>query len=85
MIKKIYLVIDAEGEARLVKRTFNIRAGEAAFELRISIPKGWGGVVGSIDLAVPEPPTVTTTEGQAWVVPASSLAPTPPDDVGSGK
>ncbi len=57
--KKVFLVINAEGEARLVKRPSYIGAGEVAFELRIHIPNGWGGIAGSIDVAIPEPPTVT--------------------------
>ena len=83
MIKKLYLVVDAEGEARLVKRPSYVRAGEAAIELRINIPSGWGRVVGAIEVAVPEPPTVTSVDGQAWVVPTGGLAPTPPGEVGS--
>lgn len=82
MIKKLFLVVDAEGETRLVKRASFIRPGEAAFELRVNIPRGWGAVIGSIDVTIPEPPTVTTG-GAALVRSPESLAPTPPGELGS--
>ena len=62
MIKKLFLVVDAQGEARLVKRAAYIRANEAGFELRIQIPDSWGKVIGSIDITVPEPPSVTAED-----------------------
>ncbi len=59
MIKTVYLVVRADGDVRVAKRP-RIAADEVAMKLNVTIPDGWGRVVGSLDVVVPEPPAAST-------------------------
>lgn len=53
-IKK-FLVVRADGDARIVSRMPKLRLDEFAYRLNISIPDSWASVVGDIDIALPDP------------------------------
>lgn len=50
-----FLVVRADGEARVVARTPRLRLDEFAYRLNISIPDSWAAVVGDINIALPDP------------------------------
>lgn len=51
-----YLVIRADGTARVTTRWPSLRTDEVAYRLRIEIPAGWGRIAGNIDVTMPPPP-----------------------------
>jgi hypothetical protein len=73
MNKLVYLVVRADGEVRVAKRP-RLAADEVAVALNIAMPDGWGRVIATVDVAMPEPPVVTNT-GQEFV----------PDTEGTGE
>lgn len=63
MNKVVYLVVRADGEVRIAKRP-RLAADEVGVALNIAMPDGWGRVVATVDVAMPEPPVVTATGEQ---------------------
>jgi hypothetical protein len=61
MNRVAYLVVRANGEVRVTKRRPTLAADEVGMALNITMPDGWGRVVGSVDVTMPEPPHVTNT------------------------
>jgi hypothetical protein len=65
MTKLHYLVIRADGSARIVSRTPNLRADEIAYRLRIAMPPGWGSLAsGEIKVTLPDPPGMPELIGE---------------------
>lgn len=62
-----FLIISAAGEARITTRRPTLRRDEVAFRLNIDVPKGWGRVIGDLNVQLPEPPEVSTTHDPSLV------------------
>jgi hypothetical protein len=65
IIIKGFLVVNAAGEVRTVRKTPRLRFDEVAFAFEVKIPTTWGKVqAAKIHLDMPEPPeaTVRVTE-----------------------
>jgi hypothetical protein len=60
-----YLVIRADGEARVVRKARRLRVDEVAYRLRVRIPNAWGEVAGEIDVTMPPPPDAPSVEPKA--------------------
>ena len=60
MTKTVYLVVRADGEVRVAKRP-RIAMDEVGVRLNIVMPPGWGTVVSSVDVTMPDPPVVENT------------------------
>jgi hypothetical protein len=66
--KIVYLVMRADGNARVTTQrgVSRIGADEVAFRIIVSYPNGWGKIAPStIELSMPQPPTITAIEGQS--------------------
>lgn len=56
MIVKLFLVISANGDARIAKRP-RLSRDEVGFPLNVTIPDGWGRITNQpINVTLPEPP-----------------------------
>lgn len=61
---KGYLVVRADGDMRVLKKSVRLSIDEVAFPLTVSIPSTWGRVQRtSIEVALPEPPDARVTVG----------------------
>jgi hypothetical protein len=52
---KKFLVVRADGSARVVATRPNLRLDEFAYQLNIAIPDAWSRIIGQIDLTLPDP------------------------------
>lgn len=59
LIRK-FLIIKANGDARLTTRWPSLGNDEIAVRLNITMPEGWGKIQGEINVAMPDFPTVET-------------------------
>jgi hypothetical protein len=58
MTSKFFLIVSADGKARVVtgKLRPRLKAHEFAFPIRVTIPDVWGSVLAkSLDVTIPEP------------------------------
>jgi hypothetical protein len=68
MVKKFFLVVRADGTARIIsgRLTPRLKDHEFAFPVRVTIPELWGSVLAkSLDITIPGPttePTATVEE-----------------------
>lgn len=53
---KAVLLVNAQGNMRLVKRQPVLGLGEVAFCLTVNIPDSWSRIVGNVKLDLPEAP-----------------------------
>lgn len=61
-----YLVVDASGEMRAVKRQPRLNFTEVAFPIRVTIPITWGKIQSpAITLDMPEPPEAIVSYTEA--------------------
>lgn len=64
MIVKQFLVIRADGEVRVMKRP-RVGPDEVCFQLNITIPDGWGKIVGPpVTVNLPDPPGIISVQLQ---------------------
>ena len=61
-LTKVYLVIRSDGDVRVAKRP-RIAADEVAVAVNIRMPGGWGQIVQTLDVEMPDPPVATVEEG----------------------
>jgi len=59
-----FLVVTASGDVRVVQRP-RLAQDEVAVRVTITLPGGWGSVVGDLAVQMPDPPTVDDVEIQA--------------------
>jgi hypothetical protein len=52
----VYLVVRSDGDVRVAKRP-RVAPDEVAIAVQLTFPDGWGKVVKTIDVTMPEPPT----------------------------
>lgn len=61
-----FLIVRADGEARIVSRPPNrLRLDEFGYRLNITIPDSWAHVIGDINIALPDPDMKPTVEVDA--------------------
>lgn len=59
-VMSVVLVVRANGEVRVARRP-RIAPDEIGVRLNINLPAGWGTVLGTLDIDMPEPPVVTSS------------------------
>lgn len=64
-----HLIVRADGSMRVVSRKGRLRDDEVSYKLLVRTPKAWGREAGTIDITLPEPPTVTPAPSSAGFVP----------------
>lgn len=62
MIKSVWLVVRANGDVRVTKRSPRLAVDEVGVRLNVVMPAGWGEVIRSVDVAMPAPPIVSAEE-----------------------
>lgn len=60
-LQMVYLVVRSDGDVRVAKRP-RIAADEVAIAVNIRFPAGWGQIVQTVDVQMPEPPTAEAVE-----------------------
>lgn len=67
---KGFLVVDARGEMRVIKRRPNLAFDEVAFPVTVTIPITWGTIQPtSIEVTMPEPPEALVRVGEPELAP----------------
>jgi hypothetical protein len=61
MRRQKFLIVTSAGDARVTTKRPRPKFGEAVYLLTIEIPDAWSGVVGEIDVVMPEPPQAAVT------------------------
>jgi hypothetical protein len=56
-----FLIVRADGDMRVVKKTPYLDFNEVAFHLKVSIPDAWAKVQGDVNIELPEPPPAEVT------------------------
>jgi len=60
-LQKVYLVVRSNGDVRVAKRP-RLAMDEVAVAINIRFPAGWGQIVQTVDVQMPDPPSAEAIE-----------------------
>lgn len=57
MIRRYFLVVKADGSARVLQRASHLESDEVAFKVVVEFPEGWARIAEQeLHITMPEPP-----------------------------
>ena len=67
-----WLIVRADETMRVVSRQPSLLWNEVAFRLKLTVPDGWGKLVGTVELEIPKGTVLVVPEGFETPTPSES-------------